>query len=472
MSSSRVAGTRPAAAPPPPPGQISQPYLPFASSRPPFLSPDEYHRFSVPHGRRSAGEEMNDALLIRTPLKRKRKKEDNETSETSESVTNSGYSEQVNNPLLTPVSGKGTKTNGRSNASKYNKSSPQTPMSNGGSPSNNALTPVNTCRYDSSLGLLTKKFINLLTHEQDGILDLNNAAQILEVQKRRIYDITNVLEGIGFIEKKLKNKIHWKGQDDTRLGETNNDISMLQEEFRKLSLHEQSLDDSISQMQERLREFTNNENNQKRLYVTEDDIKTQKCFQNETLIAIKAPHGTTLEVPSPDEAGEYPQRRYRIVLRSTMGPIDVYLVSQFEKFETVNGAETPLSLPLGNSRENSRAIGNNMVAVATDENREEQLQLNNHDSQRMCPDTCSPLDFSGGVIRIDPSDTDMDADYYLLSDLGFSLTDLWETPTEEQQSGVSAFTTDGMVSNNGSAAHPPSVTNVIATSLDQSCAPR
>ncbi|KAG6514500.1 hypothetical protein ZIOFF_024861 [Zingiber officinale] len=455
MSSGRVAGTRPAAAPPPPPGQISQPYLPFASSRPPFLSPDEYHRFSVPHGRRSAGEEMNDALLIRTPLKRKREKEDNETSETSESVTNSGYSEQVNNPLLTPVSGKGTKTNGRSNASKYNKSSPQTPMSNGGSPSNNALTPVNTCRYDSSLGLLTKKFINLLTHEQDGILDLNNAAQILEaVQKRRIYDITNVLEGIGFIEKKLKNKIHWKGQDDTRLGETNNDISMLQEEVRKLSLHEQSLDDSI-----------------RRLYVTEDDIKTQKCFQNETLIAIKAPHGTTLEVPNPDEASR--DIRKSFLLKYFMNVMSCLLfASQFEKFETVNGAETPLSLPLGNSRENSRAIGNSMVAVATDENREEQLQLNNHDSQRMCPDTCSPLDFSGGVIRIDPSDTDMDADYYLLSDLGFSLTDLWETPTEEQQSGVSAFTTDGMVSNNGSAAHPPSVTNVIATSLDQSCAPR
>lgn len=31
-----------------------------------------------------------------------------------------------------------------------------------------------------------------------------------QVQKRRIYDITNVLEGIGLIEKKLKNRIRWK----------------------------------------------------------------------------------------------------------------------------------------------------------------------------------------------------------------------------------------------------------------------
>lgn len=37
------------------------------------------------------------------------------------------------------------------------------------------------------------------------------AADILEVrQKRRIYDITNVLEGIGLIEKKSKNSIQWK----------------------------------------------------------------------------------------------------------------------------------------------------------------------------------------------------------------------------------------------------------------------
>lgn len=37
------------------------------------------------------------------------------------------------------------------------------------------------------------------------------AAEHLAVrQKRRIYDITNVLEGIGLIEKKSKNSIQWK----------------------------------------------------------------------------------------------------------------------------------------------------------------------------------------------------------------------------------------------------------------------
>ena len=41
---------------------------------------------------------------------------------------------------------------------------------------------------------------------------MKTAAETLAVpQKRRIYDITNVLEGIGLIEKNSKNLIRWKG---------------------------------------------------------------------------------------------------------------------------------------------------------------------------------------------------------------------------------------------------------------------
>lgn len=56
-------------------------------------------------------------------------------------------------------------------------------------------------RYDTSLGLLTKKFIDLLEATENGIIDLNVASGQLNVQKRRIYDVVNVLEGIGILEK-------------------------------------------------------------------------------------------------------------------------------------------------------------------------------------------------------------------------------------------------------------------------------
>ncbi len=64
-------------------------------------------------------------------------------------------------------------------------------------------------RIDNSLGLLTKRFVQLLRESPDGTVDLNGAASQLDVQKRRIYDITNVLEGVGIIEKKGKNNVQW-----------------------------------------------------------------------------------------------------------------------------------------------------------------------------------------------------------------------------------------------------------------------
>uniref|UniRef100_A0A8C3KJK3 E2F/DP family winged-helix DNA-binding domain-containing protein n=1 Tax=Calidris pygmaea TaxID=425635 RepID=A0A8C3KJK3_9CHAR len=71
--------------------------------------------------------------------------------------------------------------------------------------------PPPPSRHEKSLGLLTTKFVSLLQEAKDGVLDLKAAADTLAVrQKRRIYDITNVLEGIDLIEKKSKNSIQWK----------------------------------------------------------------------------------------------------------------------------------------------------------------------------------------------------------------------------------------------------------------------
>lgn len=66
-------------------------------------------------------------------------------------------------------------------------------------------------RTGKSLSLLTRRFVALLQYSKTGTLDLKEAVRVLNVkQKRRIYDITNVLEGIGLIEKCSKNSIQWK----------------------------------------------------------------------------------------------------------------------------------------------------------------------------------------------------------------------------------------------------------------------
>ncbi|XP_076932599.1 transcription factor E2FA-like [Bidens hawaiensis] len=413
---------QPVPSPSPPPAAGARAPIPHPMRRnlslyptkPPFVSSDDYHRFSAGNdGKPSVTVDDREAevVIVRSPqVKRKL------GISHYEAASNEWAASTVNSPAHTPVSAKGGRANGRSKATKNNKAAPQTPISNAGSPV--PLTPASNCRYDSSLGLLTKKFINLITQAEDGILDLNNAADTLEVQKRRIYDITNVLEGIGLIEKKLKNRIRWKGLDSSKPEEMEDDVTLLQAEVQRLSMEEHRLDESIRKMQERMRDLSEDDNNQKWLFVTEDDIKSLPCFQNETLIAIKAPHGTTLEVPDPDEAVDYPQRRYRIILRSTMGPIDVYLVSQFEeKFDDPDGAEQqeqeqPMSVPMVSSSgsNDNPATESNIIANTG-------MPIENN----------LPRDSPGRIMKIVPSDVNNDEDYWLLSDREVPLTDMWNT---------------------------------------------
>ncbi|KAE8671660.1 Transcription factor E2FA [Hibiscus syriacus] len=420
-------------------------HLAFASTKPPFVQPDDYHRFSssAENARGIIADQEVEAIVVRAPLLKRKNTVNKNEIKSSQWTGSPGVTNISNSPFQTPVSAKG-RVNNRSKNPKANKSTPPTPVSNAGSPC--PLTPVGNCRYDSSLGLLTKKFVNLIKHAEDGILDLNKAAQTLEVQKRRIYDITNVLEGIDLIEKKFKNRIRWKGEGASRPGETDGDVSVLQGEIENLSMEERRLDDQIREMQERLRDLSENENNQRLLFLTEEDIKRIPCFQNETLIAIKAPHGTTLEVPDPDEDVDYRQRRYRIILRSTMGPIDVYLVSQFEeKFEEINGVNPPLSAPLASSSASNENQVEMVNTVGIRKEIEPQLQQNH----QIGSDINASQEPVGGMMRIVPSDIDNDADYWLLSDADVSITDMWKTDSGVEWSGVDMLHPDFVMADVG-----------------------
>lgn len=56
------------------------------------------------------------------------------------------------------------------------------------------------------------------------------------MQKRRIYDITNVLEGIGLIEKKSKNNIQWKGNAPSGNEELHAEYKGLQDDVDSLTV--------------------------------------------------------------------------------------------------------------------------------------------------------------------------------------------------------------------------------------------
>ncbi|KGL84012.1 Transcription factor E2F4, partial [Tinamus guttatus] len=154
------------------------------------------------------------------------------------------------------------------------------------------------------------------------------AADTLAVrQKRRIYDITNVLEGIGLIEKKSKNSIQWKGVGpgcNTR--EIAHKLIELKADIEDLEQREQELEQQKMWVQQSIKNVTEDVQNSRYplSYVTHEDIC--KCFTGDTLLAIRAPSGTRLEVPIPE--GVNGQKKYQIHLKSTSGPIDVLLVNK------------------------------------------------------------------------------------------------------------------------------------------------
>ncbi|GAB0098491.1 hypothetical protein DMENIID0001_142320 [Sergentomyia squamirostris] len=173
--------------------------------------------------------------------------------------------------------------------------------------SEGACSPV--CRYDTSLGLLTRKFMELLQTSPDGVVDLNVASDKLKVQKRRIYDITNVLEGIGILEKKSKNNIQWKC--GSSLTELSKDVKR---ECDYLEQKENRLDNLIAQMRE---EFNTQFERNRHGYITRQDLASIDMFKDQSVIVIKGPQDAKLVIP--ENGG------LEIMLKSDKGEIDVFL---------------------------------------------------------------------------------------------------------------------------------------------------
>lgn len=228
------------------------------------------------------------------------------------------------------------------------------------------------CRYDSSLSLLTKRFIALISEAPDGIVDLNNAAETLGVQKRRIYDITNVLEGIGLIEKKSKNNIQWKGSGMTvTSSENNEEMAALRDQIKALEAEDAGLTEQLAQSQKSLKQLSEDEQSQNRVFVTHTDLRSIPSLRDDTVIAIRAPSGTTLLVPDPDEGMEFPQRRFQIFLQSPGNPIKVYLLHHLD--EQTGLASTTATSAVGSSGVIADASSSTTTAAA-----EEQQQAFSH----------------------------------------------------------------------------------------------
>ena len=211
------------------------------------------------------------------------------------------------------------------------------------------------------------------------------------------------------------------------------ELDKLKEEVKASTENEAWLDSAIAQMQTSLRELADDEANAQYAYVTHEDVRSIPAFAPDTVIAIKAPSGTTLEVPDPDEGMEYPQRRYQIYLKSQTGPVEVFLVSQdAEGGETStdgavaagSGAVDALEPPGGSAQKRSRTDAGDGGDVGSPSRRRALGEAGAGGSS-------ASSGLEGGLIKLSPVDE--------------SATDIWAAnPATQQEMGVAdLFLVDG-----------------------------
>ena len=187
-------------------------------------------------------------------------------------------------------------------------------------------------------------------------VDLNYAVKELGYAKRRLYDVTNVLEGVGVVEKTLKNTVRWAVPEDFTQDsnpDQNNqsistnpphlNISSIEIELQQLNQEETKLNEIIRQQEIELKYLTEDARKQKFAYVSSEDLKSAIGLQNKTLLCIKAPEGTKIQV-LPTQQNE----NLDLTLSSPVKPIKIFVVDSSKSKQT----------PLKNNSKNSNTSPN------------------------------------------------------------------------------------------------------------------
>lgn len=182
-------------------------------------------------------------------------------------------------------------------------------------------------RSTSSLVSLTRKFVTLLRNAKYGVLDLKYAAQLLGVQKRRIYDITNVLEGIGLISKQSHSScVKWSGQEESQYEDEDHLATVLDKVEKKrlqLKMEEEELDRHIKYIIHDQQIVRASPVNQSFAYVTRDDLV--EAFGDTVILTVQ--NYDKYETPLLQINDSIIANRFLCITAETGSMVDVRLVT-------------------------------------------------------------------------------------------------------------------------------------------------
>ena len=211
-------------------------------------------------------------------------------------------------------------------------------------------------RQENSLGELTINFIDYVKTKGLELININEIVKKLKVKKRRIYDITNVLEGIGYIKKLGKNQIKWIKADflkENIILNNNNEDSNKINKFIELQKENEKLDLFIKEINLEFEKLNEKPETKNYAYVTYDDLKNLADNNNNKMIAIKAPIDTSIEIidnknienvkenignvfNDDKEILDNFKKENQIFMESKNGEISVYVIFNNERENSIN----------------------------------------------------------------------------------------------------------------------------------------
>lgn len=159
----------------------------------------------------------------------------------------------------------------------------------------------------NSLAGLTQKFLQVLSTSNQKEMDLVEMEKVLNITKRRLYDITNVLFGAGIIEHSGKSKVRMI-QKSFELNE--------EKGLEELALKEREIDIMREVVENEIENLQNSADFNYYAYFTDEDIRRLSQKNPMSFFAFQSPPDLKLEVVEEEDL-------YKLLCTSDIGGVNL-----------------------------------------------------------------------------------------------------------------------------------------------------
>jgi hypothetical protein len=146
------------------------------------------------------------------------------------------------------------------------------------------------------------------------VFKIDDIVKRLRFSKRRIYDITNVLEGIGVLRKIEKNKIEiisdslWVDYQEQQLRD-----SFVEKENRELLEEEKLLSSMIEVLKSDYIERLNSIRAREHFHLINSDLQDFKQDEDINLIGFSVPQQSSIYLPEPEIISELYEEKLKVI---------------------------------------------------------------------------------------------------------------------------------------------------------------